>query len=132
MSSGRKPVPLIAQEDSLWVFAFAYILNFCYSSTLFISSYPSYSLPALYDYTGEDDTELTFAAGDRLVVVEKHDDGWCTAELSGVQGLAPVTVWGKGRMDFICLFSPFLTVLVPRIRLSFVFFLFYVYLLYGS
>eukprot|EP01086_Lenisia_limosa_P009062 TRINITY_DN3222_c0_g1_i1.p1 TRINITY_DN3222_c0_g1~~TRINITY_DN3222_c0_g1_i1.p1 ORF type:complete len:377 (-),score=144.43 TRINITY_DN3222_c0_g1_i1:44-1174(-) len=46
---------------------------------------------ALYDYTGEDDTELTFAAGDRLVVVEKHDDGWCTAELSGVQGLAPVT-----------------------------------------
>jgi hypothetical protein len=43
----------------------------------------------LYDYTASADTELSFKAGDILVVTEQDDSGWWYCELNGRQGFVP-------------------------------------------
>eukprot|EP01134_Creolimax_fragrantissima_P007078 CFRG7078T1 len=45
---------------------------------------------ALYDYTAQDDDELTFVEGDEVQILEEADEaGWCKAELRGKVGLIP-------------------------------------------
>ena len=47
---------------------------------------------ALYDYTKDDDDELSFTAGTIIYVVKKNGDGWNTwheGVANGVRGLFP-------------------------------------------
>lgn len=46
---------------------------------------------ALYDYTAEEDNELTIHAGERIVLVQDDTDntGWTEGELNGARGLFP-------------------------------------------
>lgn len=48
---------------------------------------------ALYDYTADEDNELSILAGDRIVVIEEDTDGsgWTEGELNGVRGLFPTS-----------------------------------------
>lgn len=52
---------------------------------------------ALYDFQADSDEELSFMAGDVLVVLDESpeltQDGWCQARLRGTKhtGLAPVS-----------------------------------------
>ena len=46
---------------------------------------------ALYDFAGRDREELSFSAGDHLVVHQKLDEDWCYGELNGSYGLFPVS-----------------------------------------
>merc|ERR1712126_123626 len=44
---------------------------------------------ALYDYTGEEEDELSFNAGDILYVVDSSDPDWWRARCKGQEGLIP-------------------------------------------
>jgi len=45
---------------------------------------------ALYDYAGEAEGDLTFAAGDVITIIDTSDPGgWWQGELNGVQGVFP-------------------------------------------
>eukprot|EP01087_Luapelamoeba_hula_P024536 TRINITY_DN937_c0_g1_i1.p1 TRINITY_DN937_c0_g1~~TRINITY_DN937_c0_g1_i1.p1 ORF type:complete len:508 (-),score=137.72 TRINITY_DN937_c0_g1_i1:123-1646(-) len=44
---------------------------------------------ALFDYEAANETELTFKAGDVLIVTEQDQSGWWYAELNGKQGFVP-------------------------------------------
>jgi hypothetical protein len=46
---------------------------------------------ALYDYTAQDEAELNMKEGDKLVILQKNDDGWWLAksDRTGKQGLIP-------------------------------------------
>ena len=45
---------------------------------------------ALYDYEGEAEGDLSFSAGDQIVIIDKSDpSGWWLGELNGVQGYFP-------------------------------------------
>jgi len=44
---------------------------------------------ALFDYTAQDDTELTFKEGDKVGVVNKEHPHWWEGELNGKTGLFP-------------------------------------------
>ena len=46
-----------------------------------------------YEYTGEDDTQLTFNEGDRIIVLEEDESGWWTGRLekNGKEGYFPST-----------------------------------------
>lgn len=48
---------------------------------------------ALYDYTADEDNELSIVAGDRIVLVQQDTDGsgWTEGELNGVRGLFPTS-----------------------------------------
>ncbi|KNC54224.1 uncharacterized protein AMSG_10016 [Thecamonas trahens ATCC 50062] len=48
---------------------------------------------ALYDFNGRQDDELTFCAGDKLVVQESYDDGWGLGHVVGslAEGIFPMT-----------------------------------------
>lgn len=48
---------------------------------------------ALYDYTKEEENELSIVAGDRIVLVQEDTDGsgWTEGELNGVRGLFPTS-----------------------------------------
>jgi len=48
------------------------------------------SVRALYDYQGENETDLTFKEGDTITVLDDTDpSGWFHGELNGVQGYFP-------------------------------------------
>eukprot|EP01090_Pellita_catalonica_P021140 TRINITY_DN7836_c0_g1_i1.p1 TRINITY_DN7836_c0_g1~~TRINITY_DN7836_c0_g1_i1.p1 ORF type:complete len:497 (+),score=118.82 TRINITY_DN7836_c0_g1_i1:97-1587(+) len=51
--------------------------------------YPEIEAKALFDYDAANDTELSFKAGDILIITEQDDSGWWYAELNGVQGFIP-------------------------------------------
>ncbi|KAM3124556.1 hypothetical protein CJJ07_001179 [Candidozyma auris] len=53
-------------------------------------------LEALYDYTAEEDNELTIRAGDKIVLVQADTDGsgWTEGEVDGRKGLFP-TAYAK-------------------------------------
>merc|ERR1712087_993214 len=46
-----------------------------------------------YDYNGEDESQLTFNEGDRIVVLEEDESGWWTGRLekNGKDGYFPAT-----------------------------------------
>lgn len=44
---------------------------------------------AVYDYTGEEEDELSFSAGDILYVVDSSDPDWWRARCKGQEGLVP-------------------------------------------
>ena len=44
---------------------------------------------ALYDYTAEEESDLSFKAGDIINVAGKDPDGWWLGEKDGVEGLIP-------------------------------------------
>eukprot|EP00005_Dracoamoeba_jomungandri_P002916 CAMPEP_0174255746 /NCGR_PEP_ID=MMETSP0439-20130205/5054_1 /TAXON_ID=0 /ORGANISM="Stereomyxa ramosa, Strain Chinc5" /LENGTH=529 /DNA_ID=CAMNT_0015338067 /DNA_START=28 /DNA_END=1617 /DNA_ORIENTATION=+ len=44
---------------------------------------------ALYNYTGVEDTELSFQEGDLITVTYKDESGWWEGELNGVVGVFP-------------------------------------------
>lgn len=44
---------------------------------------------ALYDYSAQDDSELSISAGDQIVVIEEDRDGWTEGELNGSRGAFP-------------------------------------------
>lgn len=46
---------------------------------------------ALYDYTAQDKTEISFNEGDVITVLTKADDGWYMGEINGQKGLFPST-----------------------------------------
>lgn len=46
---------------------------------------------ALYDYTAQDKTEISFKEGDVITVLTKADDGWYMGEINGQKGLFPST-----------------------------------------
>lgn len=53
-------------------------------------------MEALYDYTAEEDNELTIRAGDKIVLVQADTDGsgWTEGEVDGRKGLFP-TAYAK-------------------------------------
>ena len=44
---------------------------------------------AVYDYTAEEEDELSFAAGDILYILDQSDDDWWKARCKGKEGLIP-------------------------------------------
>lgn len=48
---------------------------------------------ALYDYTADEDNELSIVAGDRIVLIQEDTDGsgWTEGELNGARGLFPTS-----------------------------------------
>ncbi|EGB05596.1 hypothetical protein AURANDRAFT_30745, partial [Aureococcus anophagefferens] len=44
---------------------------------------------ALFDCVGDDDGELSFAAGALITVVDASDDGWWTGDADGKRGVFP-------------------------------------------
>lgn len=48
---------------------------------------------ALYDYTADEDNELSIQAGDKVVLIQEDTDGsgWTEGELDGVRGLFPTS-----------------------------------------
>ena len=48
-------------------------------------------LKATFDYTGQQDDELTFVEGDKIKLVSKEDDSWWKGELNGKVGVFPST-----------------------------------------
>ena len=47
------------------------------------------SVEALYDYTKNEDDELSFTAGTIIYVVKKHSDGWHEGVANGITGFFP-------------------------------------------
>ena len=47
------------------------------------------NVKALYGYTADDETELTFQEGDIMIVTAEDDSGWWYAEKEGRQGVIP-------------------------------------------
>jgi len=43
----------------------------------------------LYNYEATNDTELSFRQGEYVGIIEEGEDGWCTGELNGAEGLFP-------------------------------------------
>lgn len=50
---------------------------------------PTTTAKALYDYTAQDNTEISFKTGDTITVIEKHESGWWTGEKGSSRGLFP-------------------------------------------
>ncbi|EGC28883.1 hypothetical protein DICPUDRAFT_159621 [Dictyostelium purpureum] len=50
---------------------------------------PSRRAEALYDFEGQDSTELSFRRGDIITLFKENGD-WCNAELNGKKGLIPL------------------------------------------
>ena len=46
-------------------------------------------MEALYDYTKNEDDELSFTAGTIIYVVKKHSDGWHEGVANGITGFFP-------------------------------------------
>ena len=46
---------------------------------------------AIADYTKFDDSEMSFNAGEEMLVLEKGDSGWWLVELDGLEGWVPAT-----------------------------------------
>jgi len=45
----------------------------------------------LYNYEATNDSELSFQQGEYVGIIEEGEDGWCTGELHGVEGLFPTS-----------------------------------------
>ena len=50
---------------------------------------PNRVVVALFDCVGDDDGELSFAAGALITVVDASDDGWWTGDADGKRGVFP-------------------------------------------
>jgi len=46
---------------------------------------------AMYDYTGQSESEITFKAGDLVKVTKQGNEGWWTGELNGKSGMFPAS-----------------------------------------
>lgn len=50
-----------------------------------------FQVKALYDYTAQNEREISFAAGDVINIIQADDNDWWYAELHGVNGYIPAT-----------------------------------------
>merc|ERR1712137_625366 len=51
---------------------------------------PKVYAEALYDFTGDASLgQINFHAGDKIEIVKKHQSGWWTGNLNGLEGLVP-------------------------------------------
>ncbi|CAG8508813.1 44650_t:CDS:2, partial [Gigaspora margarita] len=60
------------------------------NTTTNLSTFESNTIIALYDFMADHNNELSFMAGDSLVLKQRSThNGWLVAELNGVTGLVP-------------------------------------------
>lgn len=55
---------------------------------------------ARFDFVGEDDAQLSFHAGDAILVLEQTDEQWWYGELGGVRGSFPAEYTDYGEGDY--------------------------------
>ncbi|TPP60182.1 Src substrate cortactin [Fasciola gigantica] len=58
-----------------------------------------YTAKALYDYTAEEDDELTFSVGELITEIEKIDPGWWKGLCRGKIGLFPANMWKNSNLN---------------------------------
>lgn len=52
---------------------------------------------AMYDYTAQEEGELSFKEGDVITIYHKHDDGWWEGEVNGKRGSFPANYTKAGQ-----------------------------------